>query len=219
MKIKALPSILALFLLSFATAQLAVAQSSASGSYQFSLEDGYTRLVEFDARSLDNGSATGSMILTDEAPISYQDVDGTGDRTLSESYKGYYFKAEFDRMVVNKNQAVISGTIMDSSIKNLIGQRVLLTVEDNADNPRVQDRLTWGLYRTVAIDWKSSDAELKEDSGVGLRWWATDYERKDDVGYAMPRATNEPTSTQTFPTTSYAYIAPEKWAGDIKVVQ
>jgi hypothetical protein len=217
MKIKALPPVLALLLMGFATSQLASAQSAvASGSYQFSLDDGYTRLVEFDAKSLDNGSASGYMTLSDEAPLSYQDVDGTGDRTLSEGYKGYYFKVDLDSMVVNKNQAVMGGVIRDSDVRSLIGQRVLLTVEDNGDNLRVPDRLTWGIYSTVDKTWTASDAERKEDPGVGLRWWASDYERKDDVGYAMPR-TEAPPSTQTFPSTSYTYITPYKWAGDIRV--
>jgi hypothetical protein len=215
MKVKALPSILALFLLSFATAQLATAQSSASGSYQFSLEDGYTKFVEFDARSSGDGSATGSMTLSDEAPIFYQDVDGTGDR-INETDKGFYFKAEFDGMVVDKNQAVMSGTVRDASIRDLIGLRVLLTVEDNGDNTKIPDKLTWGLYKTVDRAWTPSDAEQKEDAGVGLRWYATDYERKDDVGYWMPKK-DEAAGTQTFPTASYAYLVLDRWAGDIKV--
>lgn len=212
-------SIFALFLLGFATAQSASAQTGeqyARGTYQFSLEDGYTKYVEFEAQGRGDGSAGGYMTLSDEAPIAYQDVDGTGDRSLTEEYKGYYIKAEFDSMVVEKNKAVMSGIVRDSSIRNYIGQRVLLTVVDNGENTRIPDQLTWGVYQPVVIDWKPADAERKEDEGVGLRWWATDYERKDDVGYAMPRDTTT-TNTQSFPVASYAFFDIEKYAGDIVV--
>jgi hypothetical protein len=209
-------SIFALALLNFTAPQSAIAQTSeqyAKGTYQFTLDDRYTKYVEFEAIGRGDGSATGSMLLSDEAPVAYQDVDGTGDK--GEDIKGFYIKAEFDGLVVNKNQAVMSGTVRDSSVRDFIGQRVLLTVEDNADNPRIPDRLTWGVYRPIDITWKPSDSELKEDPGVGLRWWAKDYERKDDVGYAMPRDTA--VTAQSNPVASYAFIDPANWAGDIVV--
>jgi hypothetical protein len=211
-------SIFAVFLLGIAAPPSASAQTEgqyAKGAYQFSFEDGYMKYVEFEALAQADGSTTGQMTLSDEAPISYQDVDGTGDRTLTETYKGFYIKAEFDSLVVNKNQAVMSGSIRDSSISQYIGQRVLLTVEDNGDNTKEFDRVTWGVYRPVARDWRPSDAELKEDAGAGLRWWATDAERKDDVGYAMPR--DETINTQTFPISAYPFIDVSRAAGDIVV--
>ena len=135
MKIIRFASILALFLPGFA-APPAAAQTggqSAIGSYQFSFEDGHTKYVEFDARTQAGGGATGQMFFSDEAEVTYQDVDGAGDP--QESYRGFYLKASFDGLVVVNNQAVASGTVSDSSIAALIGQRVLLTVEDNVDNP------------------------------------------------------------------------------------
>ncbi len=210
-------SLFALFLLGFTTAQSAKAQSSeqyAKGTYQFSLEDGYTKYVEFEAQGRGDGKASGYMTLSDEAPVVYQDVDGTGEGS-KEEYKGLYIKAEFDSMVVNKNQAVMSGIIQDSSIKNYIGQRVLLTVEDNGDNSRVPDQLTWGVYQQIKKDWTPSDAEAEKDDGVGLRWWATDAERKDDVGYAMPK--DDKISSQSFPTPAYTFFEIVKAAGDIVV--
>jgi hypothetical protein len=215
-KSTALASILALFLLGFATVQSVNAQTGeqyAKGSYQFALEDRYVKYVEFEAQGKGDGSAAGFMTLTDEAPITYQDVDGAGDQT--EEYKGYYIKAEFDSMKVEKNRAVMSGIIRESSIKNYVGQRVLLTVEDNGENSRVPDQVTWGVYQLLEINWTPSDAEWKEDEGVGLRWWATDYERKDDVGYAMPRDTS--TTAQSFPVSSYTFLPLAYFAGDILV--
>src|SRR5690242_11062838 len=57
-------SMSALFLLSIATLQPAVAQtagSSASGSYRFTLEDGLVRSLEFDASTDERGTTTGKM--------------------------------------------------------------------------------------------------------------------------------------------------------------
>lgn len=215
MKIKAFASILALFLLSIAAASSATAQTQyAKGAYQFALEDKYVKYVEFEARGTGDGSAAdGFMTLTDEAPINYQDVDGTGERPVG--YKGYYIKASFDSMTVDKNRAVMSGIVRDSSIQQYIGQRVLLTVIDNGDNTRLADQLTWGVYQPLDKNWIPVDAERKEDPGVGLRWWATDYERKDDVGYAMPRDTS--TTTQSFPIATYTFLDVAYFAGDIVV--
>jgi hypothetical protein len=215
MKMKAFVTILALSFLSLAAAPKLSAQTagqSASGSYQFSFEDGYTKTLDFDAQNLD-GKTSGQMTLTDEAEFTVQDVDGTGVKEVT--YPGFYVKADFDGLVVNQNQAVMSGTVMDSSVREFIGQRVLLTVEDNGDNTRVPDKLTWGIYQPVVRDWTPSDAEWKEDPGVGLRWWATDAEVQDDKGYEMPRS--EVFDTQTYPVASYAFADIAKGAGDIKV--
>ena len=212
MKSIAFASILALFLLGFAAPQTATA-SAASGTYQFLFKDKYTKYVEFDAQTLADGSTAGSMFFSDEAPLVYQDVDGSGQETGR--FPGFYVKADLDGLVVDQNQAVMSGTVRDSSIRDLIGKRVLLTVEDNGDNTKEPDRLTWGVYKPVVRDWTPSDAEWKEDPGVGLRWWATDAERKDDRGYAMPRS--EAFDCQTYPIASYAFADIMSGAGDIIV--
>jgi hypothetical protein len=206
-------TVLLLFLLTLAATPAAA--QSANGIYQFSLDDDFVKYVDFDAKKQADGTTAGSVFLSDDAPISYQDLDGTGVRP--ETFKGFYIKADADDIVVvNKNQAVVSGTVRDSSIPDLVGLRVLLTVEDNGDNTRVPDRLTWGVYKFEKRTWTPSDAEWKEDPGVGLRWWATDAERKDDVGYAMPRP-EEPAGTQTFLTSAYAYADATRATGDIMV--
>ncbi|HEX8176241.1 MAG TPA: hypothetical protein VF543_14080 [Pyrinomonadaceae bacterium] len=216
MKSKVFTSILVLLLLGAFGQSRTNAQTVdqyARGTYQFSFDDGYTKYVEFDARGSGNGSAVGQVFISDEAPYSTQDVDGAGERP--ESQKGFYIKAQFDSLLVNKNQAVMAGVIDDSSIRSLIGQRVLLTVEDNGDNTRVPDKLTWGVYKSTEISWTPSDAERKEDEGVGLRWVATDAERKDDEGIAMPR--DESINTSRFPVSSYSFVEAERAAGDILV--
>lgn len=213
MRIKPFASVLALLLLSLAAPLTASAQS-ADGRYQFSFEDDYTKYVEFNARAMSGGGADGQMFFSDEAEIVYQDVDGTGEK--EESYRGVSIKVDFDGMVVNKNQAVMSGTIRDATIGHFIGQRVLLTVEDNGDNTREPDRLTWGVYRPVVRNWVPSDAEWKEDPGVGMTWLATDAERRDDEGVKMPR--NETIIAQSGPVSTYAFVDVLHGAGDIRVV-
>lgn len=207
-------TMLALLLTIFAAAQTARAQSAAAGTYQFTLAgDKYLKYVEFDASTQLDGTTSGYITMTDEAVITIQDVDGTGKE--NSRLAGYNFKADVDSMVTNKNQAVLSGVIRSASDASLLGQRVLLTVEDNGDNTRIPDHLTWGVYKPVQRDWVPSDAELKEDPGVGLRWWATDAERKGDVGYAMPRS--ETIDANTYPVAAYDFVSVGDAAGDLRV--
>src|SRR3954468_15682745 len=193
----------ALLLSGLAAASLTTRAESASGTYQFNIDDKSVKYVEFDAQRLATGAVSGSLFFSDEATIVYQDVDGAGDP--QEKYAGVYIKADLDGLVVNENQAVMSGTVRDSSIPYLVGLRVLLTVEDNGDNSRVPDKLTWGVYKFIKRDWVPSDAEWEKDPGVGLKWWATDLERRDDKGYQMPLV-EAPADTQSFPVAGYSFV-------------
>ncbi len=204
----------ALLFSALAATTLTTLAQTASGSYQFTLEDKYTKSVEFSAQKLADGSTSGSLAFSDEATIVYQDVDGVGDP--EEKYAGVTIKADLDDLVVNGNQAVMSGTIRNSTIPYLLGLRVLLTVEDNGDNTKVPDRLTWGAYKFIKKDWVASDAEWDRDPGVGLKWWATDAEFKDDRGYQMPLP-DAPADTQSFPIASYDFLITSDGVGDIRV--
>jgi hypothetical protein len=189
------------------------AQPQAKGTYKFTLGDKNAKHVEFDAQAREGGGATGTLFLSDEATIIYQDVDGDG--SPQEEYAGVSMLVAFDDMSVAKNQAVMEGVVRDATIPFLVGQRVLLTVEDNGDNQREPDRLTWGVYKPIERNWIPSDAEWKEDPGVGLRWWATDAERKDDVGYEMPR--EDKISIKSFPISAYTFVDTDDGVGDIIV--
>jgi hypothetical protein len=204
----------ALLLCSLAASAITTRAEAASGTYQFTLDDKYTKYVEFDAQKLADGSTTGSLFFSDDETIVYRDVDGDG--SPQEKYAGVYIKADLDGIVVEENQAVMSGTVRDSSIPYLVGLRVLLTVEDNGDNTRVPDKLTWGVYKFIKKDWTPSDAEWEKDPGVGLTWWATDLERKDDRGYQMPRP-DAPADTQSFPVAGYSFVDTSSGVGDIRV--
>jgi hypothetical protein len=204
----------ALLLSALAASAFTTLAQTASGTYQFTIDDKAVKDVEFDAHKLADGSTSGSMFFSDEETIVYQDVDGNGDP--QEKYAGVSLKADLDGLVVNGNQAVMSGTVSSSTIPYLVGLRVLLTVEDNGDNTRIPDKMTWGVYKFIKRDWVPSDAEWKDDPGVGLRWWATDAEFRGDKGYQMPRP-DAPADTQSFPIASYDFIITSDGVGDIRV--
>jgi hypothetical protein len=195
------------------TACVAARAQDARGTYQFTLGDKQIKFVEFECQALQGEGAFGRLFMSDEATVVYRDVDGDG--SPEEKYAGYSMTVSFDDMSVNKNQAVMSGVVRDATIPFLIGQRVLFTVEDNGQDPRIPDQLTWGLYKPIDRNWIPSDAEWKEDPGVGLTWWATDAERRDDVGYKMPR--DEKISLLSFPFSAYLFVDTDDGTGDIIV--
>jgi hypothetical protein len=209
-------SMVVLFLLTL-TPRLVTAQSAARGTYRFWLEDELTKSVEFDAQTDERGTATGSMTLIDDASIPF--VDDPEDPRAGDAPPQFYMKAELDGMTVDKNRAVMSGMVRDSSIPSYIGRWVQLVVEDNGENTRVPDRLTWAICRPQERGWIPSDAELKDDDGAFLRWWATDAERKDDVGIPSPNLLpGEEQGCQVYPLSVYSFVVPQKWEGDLIVI-
>jgi hypothetical protein len=207
-------SIFALSLLSFTAPRPASAQT-AGGSLRFALEDDLTKSIEFNAVTDGDGSTSGETTFSGPAEIPDQDVDGTGDRSFSGSLENLQIEARFDGMLMERNRAVMSGTVTGSTLEDYIGRRVLLVVEDvDADGEKTQDTLTWGLYKPVERDWIPADAELENDEGVRLTWWATDAEREDDKG--IPSHPSSEITAQSFPLSSYSFDL--KYAeGDIQV--
>ena len=213
--------ILALFLLSFATSQLATAQTggqAATGSYKFILEDDLTKYVEFDAKTDDKGTTTGYLTFNDEAKVFFQDVDGTGERSLDEPV-AFYMKADLNGLTVEKNRAVMSGTVTDSSYRSYIGKWVQLVVEDNGDGREVPDKLTWCLCQPQPGGWIPSDSEVPGDRGAWMSWWATDSERKDDVGIPSPNLIpGNMKGCQIFTLASYPFVEMKDGSGAIQVI-
>lgn len=198
-------ALFALFLLALTSTHSVNAQS-ADGSFKF-VENNFTKIIEFRAVSTKEGGADGQMIFRGPATIPRQDVDGDGNTDFSGRLESLDMDVSFDRMVVEKNKAVMSGMVVNSNVREYIGRHVLLTVEDNGDgtDPKMPDKFTWGFYKKLDLWWTPTDAEVKDDRGAYYTWWATDYERKDDVGYAMPRP-KDPPSAQSFPSTSYTLV-------------
>lgn len=154
--------------------------STAEGSFKFAMEDGEIRFVEFKAQEQGEGQAVGEMTFSDPVAVPVENPDDS-EKPAS---PGVLVRAKFDCMDTFKNTAVIGGEIFESNVPSAIGLRVLLVVEDNGVEGE-KDRVSWGIYQ---LPGKSvpTDAELDDDKGASLTWWATDFERRDDVGIPMP---------------------------------
>jgi hypothetical protein len=216
MKSIACASLLALSLLCFAAPPRAAAQA-AGGSLKFSLDDGLTKNLDFSAVTDANGSTTGRMSFSGPAEIPDQDVDGTGRAGFSGKIENLQIDAQFDGMVVDRNRAIMSGTVVGSTLSDYIGQRVLLVVEDNGAgiDDKSADVFTWGLYKPAEDGWIPADAELKSDDGWRMTWLATDAERRDDKGYMITRSWVR--DCQTFPLSSHDFVGIASGTGDIQV--
>jgi len=184
--------------------------ASATGSLKFILEDGETRFVEFDAKEGVDGQATGEVTFSDPVAIPVEDPDDSE----TPKTQGVLVKAKFDCMEVVENKAVIGGEIYDSNVPGNIGQRVLLVVEDNGLE---SDRLIWGIYQQPVKGWVPKDAEVEDDNGASLKWIATDFERRDDVG--IPSDISKVVTCKSFPLGSYEFPEIKAAGGDLKVSQ
>jgi hypothetical protein len=206
---KTMMPVLALILLSFAMP--IHAQSSARGSVRFVMQDRLAKTVEFSASKDEKGTTTGSLAFSDEARI--PDADDPEDP--SDSF-ALTLKAQIDDSTFEKNRAILTGTVLDSSHRTYIGRRVQFVVEDNGADPKVPDQLTWMFCGQTAGGWIPSDAERDDDDGAYLRWWATDAERDDDVGIpSVDLLPKEGASCPVWPIWSYTFADLLKWEGDI----
>ena len=209
-------SVLALMLLMAPRLTAQVAGPYASGSYRFTLEDELVRSLDFEARTDEKGFTSGSMTFTDPSKIA--DVDDVEDPRAGDTPPEFYVKASLDRLTIEKNRALLSGTIVSSSHKSYLGTWVQLVVEDNRDNRELPDRLTWSFCRLQPGGWVPEDAERPGDNGAYLHWWATDAERKDDVGIPSPNLfPGEEKDCRVYPLFFYTFADVLKWDGDIIV--
>ena len=185
---------------------------SASGSFKVVAAEG-TSTFEFDAARDARGNTAGSIKFSGPITIPNQDVDldGTGDPRQKGTIVSLGIAV--DCLQVVGSRAVLGGKISDSTVREYTGRRVLFTVEQG-------DVISYafGQYRSTVPTWVASDAELKEDPGVGMRWWATDAEQKDDRGIQMG---NPPTDVdcQTYTIASHDLDALPKDAGTIAIKQ
>lgn len=185
---------------------------SANGGFQFDVGDGVTKSIQFHANVNKDGSTKGAMTFTDPSPI-----PNPGGSAASNSLSGVSVKADFDCLVINGNQAVLSGVITDANVGDLVGHRILLVVEDNGEgiNQPSADKLTWGVYQQLNRTWIPQDAEDPTDSGWFNEWFATDFERPDDI--PIPGRPSEVIGCQTFPLASYSFVDLGHGSGNIQV--
>jgi hypothetical protein len=191
--------------------------ASARGSYKFILEDELVKSVGFSAVNDAKGNTTGDLSFTDEAKIA--DTDDAEDPKAGDPPPSFYAKVRLDGLTVEKNRALMSGTVLDSSHRTYIGKWVQLVVEDNGTNPERPDRLTWTFCLPRTVGWVPSDAERDRDDGAFIHWWATDAERDDDVGVPSPDLLAKDAGCPVRPLGLYPFADLLKWSGDIVVFQ
>jgi hypothetical protein len=209
-------SALALFLLGFTTARLASAQPSAQGSYRFLLEDGYLKSVEFGASTDSQGTTSGQMYFTDDAPI--PDVDDPENPGSGDPPPQFNVSVTFDSLQALQNQALMGGTVISSSHRTYYGKWAQLVVEDNGGDPQRPDNLTWAFCTPSPGGWIPSDAELSYDDGAYLSWWATDAERPDDVGIPSKNLIpGQDRSCPIYPLSVYSLVDLLRWDGRLIV--
>lgn len=189
---------------------------SASGTYRFVLEDDFSKSVEFNATSDERGATTGQMTFRDEAGVSEQDPDGVAD-PRQEPPAPFFMTANLDSLKIERNRAVMGGTITDSSVRSYIGKWVQLVVEDNGDGIQEPDKLTWCFCQPEEGGWVPADSE-RPDDGAYWKWWATDAERKDDQGIQSPNIIpGNKTSCKVFPLSAYPFADVRNGEGQIQV--
>ena len=207
-------SIMALLLVCLGVPGLVLAGAAgatAEGSFKFAMEDGEIRFVEFKAQQ-EGERAVGEMTFSDPVAIPIPDPDDP-EKPKTE---GVLVRAKFDCMDTIKNTAVIGGEIFESNVPEAIGMRVLLVIEDNGVDG-AKDRVAWGIYQLPPKGWVPTDAELDDDKGASLTWWATDFERRDDVGIPMPP--NKLVVCKSFPVASHDFPEIKYAGGDLQVSQ
>lgn len=205
-------SVMALLLVCLVVPGLVLADaegSTAEGSFKFAMQDGEIKFVEFKAQEQGDGQAVGEMTFSDPTAIPVENPDDT-EKPAS---PGVLVRAKFDCMDTVKNTAVIGGEIFESNVPSVIGLRVLLVVEDNGVEGE-KDRVSWGIFQLPG-KWVPTDAELEDDKGASLTWWATDFERRDDVGIPMPPG--KLVACKSFPLASVDFPEIKYAGGDLQV--
>jgi hypothetical protein len=218
MKIPICAAILLLVSLSIALPTLIFAGAdgpSATGSFQFTVDEGQPKFLDFNAREQNNGHTVGQMTFTD--PNATVVVDPDASPSANGPTTGASIRATFDCLKISGNRAVMSGIIVESNVLTAIGLRVLLVVEDNGEgiNAPAADRLTWGVYQNPATGWIPKDSERDDDNGASLSWLATDAERSDDVG--IPSNPSRIVGCQSFPLSSYSFVDIAHGGGNVQV--
>jgi hypothetical protein len=188
---------------------------AANGSFQVLMGDGKREEIEFDARAASDGNVTGEITfrqtLTDEAAAKSK-LDGESGETVP----AFYAKAACDCLTIKGNEAVLSGTITESSVKSYIGRKVLLAVQEGHSlTPPVRDKLTFGFYRNTAKGWVETDEERPEEQTPAPNWVATDSERPDDVGILAQKS--EEITCESFPILSYSFLSEKQGKGKVQV--
>ena len=200
-----------------ATPSIASAQAGlATGKFKFFMDEESNKTLDFEARSDARGNTSGFMKFTDDARVLFQDVDGTGEP--QDEPGPFFMTAALDKMTIDQNRAVMSGVIRESSHRSYVGKWIQLVIEDN-DGREVADKFGWSFCQPDLGGWIPSDAEVPGDQGAFMSWWATDAERRDDVGIPSPNLI--PGSLRAcvvHPVRAYDWATLLKAQGEIRIV-
>lgn len=219
MLIKVFPSLCLLGLVLLATPFTASAQGgTANGTYKFVMDDGLVKYLEFEVRTDERGGTSGYMLFTDEAKVPIEEPNEDGEPRKDESLE-FSMKADLTEMTIDKNRAVIGGIVRESSIPRYLGRWVQLVIEDN-DGREVSDKFGWSFCAQEQGGWIPSDAEVPDDRGAFMSWWATDFERKDDIGIPSPNLIpGNLKGCKTYPLQGYDFAEFLKGDGTITIKQ
>lgn len=190
---------------------------AANGSFQISLENGQSRQIQFDARVASDGNTTGEITIRD-AGSAVPDPKATENVEAGEASTPFFVKAVCNCLVVQGIEAVLSGTVTESSRKSYIGRRVMLAVQDGDSlTPPLRDKLTFGFYKITARGWTASDSERPDDQGPEPSWVATDAERPDDTGVLSQKS--EDITCLSFPISAHSFLGAKQGKGKIQVTR
>jgi hypothetical protein len=185
---------------------------SANGEFQAA-----GKTVQFNARTHNNGQTSGQMSFGTADDLGDQDVDGGGDSNPGGA-QNLGMTVNFDCLKIKGNRAVMSGVISASSVGQYIGLRTLLIVEDGGEgSKKTGDSFAWGLYRSGSLTWVASDAELEFDPGVGLSWFATDFDRDIDTPIQINPSAPQSVNCASFPVDGYDLQQLPHGSGNIQV--
>lgn len=215
---KVFPSLFILCMVLLATPFTASAQQpgAANGKYKFVMDDGLVKYLEFDVRTDERGGTQGYFLFTDEAKVQLEEPNGDGESEKRESLE-FSMKADLTEMTIEKNRAVISGMVRESSHSRYLGKWVRLVIEDN-DGVEVLDKFGWSFCAQEQGGWIPSDAEVPGDRGAFMSWWATDAERKDDVGIPSPNLIpGNLKGCRPYPVLAYDFVEFLKGDGSIQI--
>lgn len=161
------------------------AQTTAQGSFSFKGSEGLQSFV-FDATG-DARSAQGSFSISGPTLVSDGDLDSE-DPKQTILVPDFTMKVTVDCMNAVGTLATMGGTVTDSNVRSMIGRVATLTVQDNSLQKDPTGQFSFGSYWEKDISWTPSDADIRGDAGWSMSWFATDAERKDDVGVQISRS-------------------------------
>lgn len=186
---------------------------SAKGKFEIisTSEETPASSIEFNAEVTPEGKTIGEVVFQEKQKTT---TEATGESKSED--KPLYLRAECDCLLIKDNKAIISGSIVQSSVDSYVGRRLLVVAQDNGgtENPLKHDRLTYGLYRVLPRNWVVTDAERPDESGP-VSTVATDAERLDDVGVATDRS--QDIGCQTFPLSSFSFLDAASSRGTVRV--